>query len=240
VRTRSRVLVIDNEPATGQVLSAALSARGFDVRVAVDGAEGLEAASLLEPDVMIVDLGLPDVDGVNVCRHLRRWTSNPIIVLSVDDDDTRKVEALDAGADDYVTKPFSTPELLARVRVAMRHRDALAQVVDPVFVRVGNLVLDTATHEVWLGSAPLDLTRKEFALLSVLGRNVGRVLTHQALLSSVWGDHDDSTGRLRAHVMQLRAKLGRDDSSVQIVTEPGVGYRLVATPADADALDGSP
>jgi two-component system KDP operon response regulator KdpE len=237
VRTRSRVLVIDDEPAIGQVLNAALSARGFDVRVAVDGAEGLEAASLLEPDVMIVDLGLPDIDGVDVCRHLRRWTSNPIIVLTVDDEDMRKVEALDTGADDYVTKPFSTPELLARVRVAMRHRDALAQVVDPVFVRVGNLVLDTATHEVRLGGTPLELTRKEFALLAILGRNAGRVLTHQVLLDSVWGAADDRTGRLRSHITQLRAKLGGGGTSVRIVTEPGVGYRLVAT--SADALDGS-
>jgi two-component system, OmpR family, KDP operon response regulator KdpE len=237
VRTKSRVLVIDDEPAIGQVLNAALSARGFDVRVAIDGTEGLEAASMMEPDVMIVDLGLPDLDGVNVCRHLRRWTANPIIVLTVEDEDRRKVEALDAGADDYVTKPFSTPELLARVRVAMRHRNALAQVVDPVFVRVGNLVLDTATHEVRLGGELLELTRKEFALLAVLSRNAGRVLTHQALISAVWDGDDDRTGRLRAHVTQLRAKLGRDGGSVRIVTEPGVGYRLVATRADAEALD---
>jgi two-component system KDP operon response regulator KdpE len=234
------VLLIDGEPAIGQALNAALSARGFEVRVAADGTEGLEVASAMEPDVMIVELQLPDLDGVDVCRHLRRWTANPIIVLTVEDEEQRRVEALDAGADDYVTKPFSTPELLARVRVAMRHRNALAQVVDPAFVRVGNLVLDTAAHEARLGGEPLELTRKEFALVAILGRNAGRVLTHEALLGAVWGGNDDRTGRLRAHVTQLRAKLGRDGSSVRIVTEAGVGYRLVATPADAEALDRTP
>jgi two-component system KDP operon response regulator KdpE len=238
VRSKSRVLIIDDEPATAEVLGVALSARGFDVRVSADGAAGLEAASITEPDVMIIDLGLPDLDGIDVCRHLRRWTANPIIVLSVEDDDVRKVEALDAGADDYVTKPFSMPEMLARVRVAMRHRDALARIVDPVFVRVGDLVLDTATHEVWLGGEPLVLTPKEYALLAVLGRNAGRVLTHHVLLNSVWGS-DDRAGRLRTHVTQLRAKLNCDGSSVRVVTEPGVGYRLIATSADAEAPDGA-
>jgi two-component system KDP operon response regulator KdpE len=230
------VLVIDDEPGIGEGLNRALSARGFDVWVATNGTEGLEAASTMEPDVMIVDLGLPDLDGVEVCRHLRRWTVNPIIVLTVDDEGGRTVEALDAGADDCVTKPFSMPELLARVRVAMRHRIALAQIVDPVFVRVGDLLIDTATHEARLGGELLELTPKEYALLAVLGRNAGRVLTHQVLMNSVWGDEDRS-GPLRTHVTQLRAKLNRDDDSVRIVTEPGVGYRLVATAADADALD---
>jgi two-component system KDP operon response regulator KdpE len=239
VRAKSRVLVIDDERATGESLNAALSARGFDVRLATDGASGLEAASTIEPDVVLVELRLPDMDGVEVCRQLRRWTANPIIVLSVEDEDVRKVEALDAGADDYVTKPFSMPELLARVRVAMRHRLTLALVVDPVFVRVGNLVIDTATHEAWLGGDPLDLTRKEYALLAILGRNAGRVLTHQVLLNGVW-DGDDRAGALRTHITQLRAKLGRGRGSVRIVTEPGVGYRLVPTPADADALDHAP
>jgi two-component system KDP operon response regulator KdpE len=235
--TRHRVLIIDDEEAIGRVLHAALLARGFDPQVAGSAAEGLEAASALEPDVIIVDLGLPDRDGVDVCRHLRRWTANPIIVLTVDDGENRKVEALDAGADDYVTKPFSVPELLARVRVAIRHREALALSVDPAVVQVGDLSIDTATHEATLGARAMQLTPKEFALLALMARNAGKVLPHQTLLTTVWGtDGGERVGQLRTHITQLRAKLGPGAGFVRIVTEPGVGYRLVATQTDVDEL----
>src|SRR5262245_20397005 len=178
---------------------------------------------------MIVDLGLPDLDGVEVCRRLRTWTANPIIVLTVDDGENRKVEALDVGADDYVTKPFSVPELLARVRVALRHRTALGHVVDPGTVAAGALRIDVAAHEAELDRAPLHLTPQEFALLTLLARNAGRVLTHRALLIGVWGrPAPDRIGQLRIHVNQLRRKLANGGAaSVQILTEPGVGYRLV-------------
>jgi len=232
------VLVIDDEPAIERVLETALSARGYDVHTAATGAKGLELATALEPDVMIVDLGLPDLDGIEVCRRLRTWTANPIIVLTVDDGENRKVEALDVGADDYVTKPFSVPELLARVRVALRHQHTLGQVVDPGAIVVGPLRIDVAAHEAALRDAPLRLTPQEFALLTLLARNSGRVLTHRTLIVGVWGrPAPDRIGQLRIHVNQLRRKLATDvDPSVQIVTEPGVGYRLVGTPDDIDDI----
>ena len=223
------VLVIDDEPAIERVLDAALRARDYDVHVAATGRGGLELATALDPDVFIVDLGLPDLDGIDVCRKLRQWTANPIIVLTVDDGENRKVEALDAGADDYVTKPFSTPELLARVRVAIRHRRALVHVVDAEVIEVGDLCIDLGAHGVTLADEPIKCTPQEFALLTLLARNAGKVLTHRTLLVGVWGrPAGDRIGQLRIHVNQLRKKLGDDDRGVRIVTEPGVGYRLLA------------
>jgi two-component system KDP operon response regulator KdpE len=238
VEPDARVLVVDDEPSIRQVLDAALRARGYDTRVAVDAAEALEMASAVEPDVVVLDLGLPDLDGIDVCRELRRWTANPIIVLTVDDGENRKVEALDAGADDYVTKPFSVPELLARVRVAVRHRAVLAQTVEAGAVDLGELRVDTAGHEAFVGAEPLRLTRKEFALLAVLARNAGKVLPHETLLTAAWGgDAPRRGGQLRTHVTQLRNKLAAANASARILSEPGVGYRLVVSPGDADALE---
>jgi two-component system, OmpR family, KDP operon response regulator KdpE len=213
-----------------------LRARGYDVHTATTGRSGLELATAVEPDVMIVDLGLPDLDGIEVCRRLRVWTANPIIVLTVDDGENRKVEALDVGADDYVTKPFSVPELLARVRVALRHQQALGQVVDRESISVGALHLDLAGHGATVRDEPLRLTPQEFALLTVLARNPGRVLTHRTLIVGVWGrTAPDRIGQLRIHVNQLRRKLGAGaDPAVQILTEPGVGYRLVGTQDDLE------
>ncbi len=203
------MLVIDDEPAIERVLETALSARGYDVHTAATGAKGLELATALEPDVMIVDLGLPDLDGIEVCRRLRTWTANPIIVLTVDDGENRKVEALDVGADDYVTKPFSVPELLARVRVALRHQHALGQVVDPGSIVVGPLPDRRRRARSRLAATtPLRLTPQEFALLTLLARNSGRVLTHRTLIVGVWGrPAPDRIGQLRIHVNQLRRKL---------------------------------
>jgi two-component system KDP operon response regulator KdpE len=215
-----------------------LRARGYATRLAIDATEALELASAVEPDVVVLDLGLPDLDGLEVCRQLRRWTSNPIIVLTVDDGENRKIEALDAGADDYVTKPFSVPELLARVRVALRHRAVLAQAVDATAVDLGELRVDTAAHEAYVGAEPLRLTPKEFALLAVLARNAGKVLAHDTLLAAAWGeDANRRGGQLRTHVTQLRNKLAAVHAAARIVSEPGVGYRLVATERDADALE---
>lgn len=222
------MLVIADEPAIGRVLDAALRTSGYTVHVATTASVGLQLASAIEPDVMIVDLRLPDLDGVEVCRRLRRWTSIPILVLTGDGAEDRTVEALDAGADDCVSKPFAMPELLARVRVAIRHRRALAYVAEANLLEVGPLRIDVAAHEANVDGTPLALTRKEFALLAMLARNVGRVILHRVLLSGVWGSEQARVELLRSHVNQLRRKLGEAGlATAQIVNEPGVGYRIV-------------
>ncbi len=224
----SSVLVIDDELAIRQVLEAALDARGYSVHLAASATIGLQLAGAIEPDVIIVDLGLPDLDGIEVCRQLRRWTSVPILVLTVDGTENRKVEALDAGADDYMSKPFSMPELLARVRVATRHRRAIVNASDPGLVEVGPLRIDVAGREATLDGRAISLTRKEFVLLTMLARNEGRVILHRVLLAGVWDHEVGRVELLRTHVNQLRRKLGEVRSSpVRIVNDPGVGYRLV-------------
>jgi two-component system KDP operon response regulator KdpE len=223
------LLLVEDDAALATVLASALEARGHRVHVEPTGRGALQAVSVHSPDVVILDLGLPDLDGLEVCRSLRRWFPYPIIVLSADADEGRKVAALDLGADDYVTKPFSTPELFARLRVALRHGRTLAAVADPDVVRVGDLVVDVAAHEASVAGVPMTLTRKEFALLSVLSRNSGRVLTHGALFTHVWGsDGPARADSLRVHVTQLRKKLGDGPDRPTLLTEPGVGYRLVA------------
>jgi two-component system KDP operon response regulator KdpE len=199
------------------------------VRAVTTGRAALDAAAEHRPDVVLLDLGLPDIDGVDVCRYLRRWLPSPVIVLTADGAEDRKILALDEGADDYVTKPFSMPELLARVRVAVRHRRALSALVDTDLLDLGDLRIDVAAHEAWLGGEAVHLPRKEFALLALLTRNAGRVLTHATLLREVWPERqgDDDTQVLRTHLTVLRKKLGRGDQRPRIVSEPGVGYRLV-------------
>jgi two-component system KDP operon response regulator KdpE len=222
------ILVVEDEPVVAEVLSTALRARGHGVEVATTGRQALEQASLFEPDVVLLDLALPDLDGIEVCRQLRRWFNNPILVVTADGDEDRKVAALDDGADDYITKPFSMRELLARLRVALRHRHDKGSASDPAVVRVGDLEIDTGGHVAAAGGVPLPLARKEFALLALLARNPGRVLTQTFLLSRVWGTTDlAKTERLRVHVTQVRRKLGEGPHRPRIVTEPGVGYRLV-------------
>jgi two-component system, OmpR family, KDP operon response regulator KdpE len=222
------VLLIEDEPAVAEVVATALRVRGLGVAVAATGREALEQASLLEPDVIVLDLALPDIDGIEVCRRLRRWYHNPILVLTADGDEDRKVTALDDGADDYLTKPFSMRELLARLRVALRHRRVLAEANDPVRLQVGDVMIDPAGHIATADGVPLKLARKEFALLALLARNRGRVLTHTALLSRVWGTTDlTRTERLRVQVTQLRKKLGDGPRRPRILSEAGVGYRLV-------------
>jgi two-component system KDP operon response regulator KdpE len=177
---------------------------------------------------VILDLGLPDIDGVEVCRRIRAWSDVPILVLTADDTDHRKVEALDDGADDYVTKPFSTPELLARLRVALRHRSSAAAPLLDAESTVGDLRIDRARHRVELGSRPVTLTPKEFAFLALLATHPGRVFTHRMLLEKVWGsEYRTETHYLRVYASQLRKKLDDDPARPRLVTEPGVGYRLV-------------
>jgi two-component system KDP operon response regulator KdpE len=222
------ILVVDDEPGIVRALSAALHARGHEVHAATTGAEALQAAAADGPAVVILDLGLPDIDGIEVLRRLREWSEVPVIVLTAEGAEARKVEALDRGADDYVTKPFSTPELLARVGVALRHRRSRADQHDDAVLAVGGLEIDVARHRVTLDDRLLDLTPKEFGFLVTLARHPGRVITHRFLLQEVWGEaYGTETQYLRVYASQLRKKLGDDPDRPYLVTEPGVGYRLV-------------
>ena len=221
------MLLIEDEENMADVVSTALQSRGYRVDVSATGRAALDRASVDEPDIVILDLGLPDIDGIELCRRLRRWFANPIVVLSADGAEDRKIEALDEGADDYVTKPFSMPELLARLRVADRHRRTSSSTSDPPVFEVGDLVVDVGAHAASVHGQPLELTRKEFALLALLVRNRGRVLTHGRLLDGAWGGaRHGGVESLRVHVTQLRRKLGTGDHRPVLVTEPGIGYRL--------------
>lgn len=229
------VLLVDDDPALVRVLVVGFEARGYTTLVAKTGEEALEHPRLGDVDIVVLDLGLPDLDGLTVCQHLDRLTAASIIVLSADGAEDRKVDALDAGADDYLTKPFSMPELLARVRVALRHRRALGAIVDDSLLQVGLLRIDLGSHEAMLVDQPMDLTPKEFALLTLLARNAGRVLSHRMILDQVWGPNQ-ALDTLRTHVSQLRRKLGDGVLTPKLITAPGVGYRLVAEPT-TDAPD---
>ena len=230
--TDTSVLIIDDDLVLLRVLGAGLEARGYVVRSAPTGSEGLDEAGVSEVDVVILDLGLPDIDGLDMCTHLRHRTPAPIVVLSADGAEHRKIAALDSGAADYLTKPFSMPELLARLRVALRHGRAMAALVDDDLLQVGLLRIDLGTHQAMLVDHVLDLTAKEYALLLLLARNPGRVLTHQRILEQVW-EPDQTLNTLRTHVSQLRRKLGDSALTPKVVTAPGVGYQLLAeAPSD--------
>lgn len=230
------VLAVDDEPAILRAVGAALEARGYRVAVATTGQKAVEVAASQPLDAIILDLGLPDLDGVEVCRRIREWSDVPIIVLTVEGSEERKVTALDEGADDYVTKPFSMPELLARVRVALRHSQRGDRAGEGSVLEVGDVRVDLATREVRVGTENVDLTPKEFAFLALLARHPGRVLTHRMILQEVWGPaHGTETHYLRVYAGQLRKKLGDDAATPRLVTEPGVGYRLVDRASDRDS-----
>ena len=230
----TRVLVVDDEPALLRAVGAALKARGYDVATVGTGQAAIDAIALTPPDVVVLDLGLPDLDGIEVCRRVREWSDVPIVVLSAEGSEERKVLALDQGADDYVTKPFSTAELLARIRVALRHRKDDAAPEDDAVLRVGDLQVDLARHVVEVGDRKVDLTPKEFAFLALLARWPGRVLTHRAILQDVWGpEYGSESQYLRVYASQLRKKLDDDPAQPRLITEPGVGYRLVDPAAEA-------
>ena len=221
------VLVVDDEPAILRALTVALRARGYDVVTAATGQQALDRCATEDPSAVILDLGLPDIDGLDVCRRIRGWSDVPIIVLTAEGADERKVTALDDGADDYVTKPYSTPELLARLRVALRHRRD-ADGAAPARIEIGDLVVDLAQHRVEVAGEHVALTPKEFGFLAFLARHPARVLTHRAILEEVWGpEYGRETQYLRVYASQLRKKLGDDPARPRLVTEPGVGYRLV-------------
>jgi two-component system KDP operon response regulator KdpE len=229
VTEAAAVLVVDDEPAIVRVLTTALRARGYRVVAAASGQAALDAAALSQPDVVVLDLGLPDIDGLDVLRRLREWSTVPVVVLTAEGADDRKVAALDGGADDYVTKPFSMPEVLARLRVALRHRaSAEHDMTAPAVLAVGDVTVDIAHHEVLVAGQKVDLTPKEFAFLAILARNAGRVLTHRMILQEVWGpEYGTESQYLRVYASQLRKKLHDDPQHPRLVTEPGVGYRLV-------------
>ena len=222
------VLVIEDEPQVVRFLKASLGSHGFKVLEASTGQRGLIEASAHVPDLVLLDLGLPDLDGVEVARRLREWSRVPIIVLSARGQERDKIEALDAGADDYLTKPFGVGELLARMRVALRHgATAGSASADPV-VSVGDLRVDLGAHTVHRAGAEVRLTPIEFRLLAVLARNAGKVVTQRQLLKEVWGPSAVGQSHyLRVYMAQLRHKLEAEPARPrQLVTEPGVGYRL--------------
>jgi two-component system, OmpR family, KDP operon response regulator KdpE len=226
------ILVIDDEPQILRAMRTILTEKEFKVTTANRGEEGLARAAANEPDLIILDLGLPDMDGVEVCTRLREWTQTPIIILSVRDSERDKVSALDQGADDYLTKPFGIEELLARVRVALRHASSRKslQGTQSKVVKAGTLTIDLAWHIVKRGDEEVKLTGTEHKLLAYLAANHGRVLTHQSILTHVWGQEDaDHTEYLRVYMRQLRKKLEPDPERPQyILTEPGIGYRFIA------------
>lgn len=223
---RPRILVVDDEPQIQRFLKPALMAVGYDVLQVGTVAEAKRAIAAQAPDVVVLDLGLPDGDGKQVIASVRAFSAVPIIVLSARDRESEKIEALDLGADDYVEKPFGIGELLARIRTALRHRqDTLAT---PERFELGDLVVDDVSHRVTLGGEALHLTPKEFDLLLLLARNAGRVLTHRQILTQVWGPaHAEDVQYLRVLIGQLRAKIEPGPGRARLIeNEPGIGYRL--------------
>ena len=224
------VLVVDDEPRVLDALRAVLEGRGYAVRTARNGRLALEAISDARPDVVLLDLAMPGLDGVEVCRRLRAWSQIPIVVLSARTEERQKVEALDAGADDYVTKPFGTEELLARLRAALRRERA--RLADEPVIRAGGLTIDQPARRVSVDGAEVHLTRTEYDLLRLLASNPDRVLTHRYLLTTVMGPgYGDALDNLRTFVAQLRRKIEREPGRPRrVVTEPGIGYRFRPDP----------
>lgn len=224
---RPRILVIDDEPQIHRFLGPALDAAGYEPIRADDATAGLREIARKPPDAVVLDLGLPDMDGKAVIQAIREWSSVPILVLSVRDAETEKIAALDAGADDYVTKPFSTGELLARLRALLRSRGERG--AEPAAIRIGGLEIDLASRTVSVDGAAIKLTRKEFDVVALLARNAGKLVGHRQLLTTIWGPaHVADTHYLRIAIGHVREKIGDDAADPRfILTEPGVGYRLV-------------
>lgn len=223
-----RILLVEDELPIRKFLGAALSNAPYQLDQAATGAQALQHAAQSPPDLVILDLGLPDMDGQDLIRRLREWLSAPIIVLSARDQEQQKIAALDNGADDYLTKPFSTGELLARVRVALRHAERAGDEVGSTTFESGELKVDLATRRVFVSTAEVHLTPIEYKLLLTLIRHAGKVLTHRQLLKEVWGPHQvEETHYLRVFMANLRRKLEADPARPRyLLTEQGVGYRL--------------
>lgn len=223
--SQGKILVIDDEAPIRRFLKISLEAEDYEYLEAESGQAGLAMAASHRPDLIILDLGLPDFDGLTILKRVREWSGMPIIILTVKDAESEKVTLLDAGADDYLTKPFSVPELIARIRVALRH----AQPQDPDVVhRFGNLEVDLSKRTVTRSGAPVKLTVTEYAIMRILVKNAGRVVTQGFLLKEIWGAHAvEQTQYLRVYIGQMRKKLEEDPGRPRLIlTEPGVGYRL--------------
>lgn len=222
----ARILVIDDEPQIRRLLRVSLSAHEYQVFEAASGQEGLNQIAMHRPDLVILDLGLPDQDGLEIIQQLREWSKTPVVILSAREHESEKIAALDAGADDYVTKPFSMGELLARIRAALRHATGLPD--EPV-ISLGNLTVNFAERVVTVNKIEIKLTPTEYELIKILAKNTGKVLTHRQLLRDVWGPaYERENHYLRIYIGQLRRKIEQDSSLPRhIITEPGVGYRLV-------------
>ncbi|MGA1999420.1 MAG: response regulator transcription factor [Terriglobales bacterium] len=227
VDEKHKILIVDDEPQITRVLKTTLSSHGYSTRTASDGDDAVQVLKEWSPDLVITDLRMPNMDGLQLCRHLRTKSQIPIIVLSVRGEERTKVEALDAGADDYVTKPFSTNELLARVRAALRRASSVPQ-PDSQAIDVGDFRIDLQAHSVHVRKQEVKLTPKEFDVLAYLARRPGKVVTHRGLLAAVWGDTStEQPEYLRVVIGHLRKKLEPDESAPRyIVTEPWIGYRF--------------
>ncbi len=221
----AKVLIVDDEPQIIRVLKTALSTQGYSVRTSLNGLDGLIAFREWNPDVVITDLSMHEMSGIELCHQIRSTSTTPIIVLSVRDQEAVKVAALDAGADDYVTKPFSIQELQARVRAQLRRRTASTPEPQQI-INLGDFVIDVPQHKVLVRGQDTHLTPKQFDLLVVLAGHPGQVLTHRALLHAVWGTTADQPEYLRVHIGQLRKKIETSEEPRYIVTEPWIGYRF--------------
>ena len=225
---RANLLLIEDDPQIQRFLATALDAHGYTLAIAGTGNEGVQLAANRQPDILIVDLGLPDISGLDVIQRVREWYARPIIVLSARDKETDKVAALDLGADDYLTKPFGIGELLARLRVAERHLSGQGAAPGDARIAIGDATLDLAAHRVQRNGADLHLTPIEYQLLATLARHRGKVMTHRQLLREVWGAaHVESPQYLRIYMRALRRKIEADPTRPRLLlTEVGVGYRL--------------
>lgn len=222
----AKVLVVDDDPALLKALRVGLAARGHEVITAINGEQGISKTVISSPDVVVLDLGLPDIDGLAACERIRQVSDVPVVVLSATGAEDRKVAALDGGADDYVTKPFGMAELEARIRMAIRHRSPEAIEAIPDALSLGRLELDLVHHQARMDGTDVELTAREFEVLSFLGRHAGRTCTHQMILRAVWGQgYDGEAQYLHAYVHRLRQKLN-DPSGTLVRTAPGIGYSL--------------
>lgn len=223
----ARILVVDDEPQIRKLLKVTLQAHQFEIHECTDGEEAVVQAGIMHPDLVVLDLGLPGMSGMDVLKRIREWSQVPIIVLTAKDREEDKIAALDGGADDYVTKPFSMGELVARIRVALRHA---AKSADEPVLHCGALTIDLAQRQVELEGAPIKLTPTEYGMLKVLASNAGKIVTQRQLLQQVWGSHHNESDShyLRVYIGHLRKKLNEDPAQPRFIqTEPGIGYRFL-------------
>jgi two-component system, OmpR family, KDP operon response regulator KdpE len=221
----ARILIVDDESQIRKLLNVSLKAHGFAIEEAASGKDGVNQAAFFKPDLMIIDLGLPDMDGKEVIRKIREWSTAPIIILTAHDQEQEKIDALDAGADDYITKPFSMGELMARIRVCLRR---MAAGESEPMLTCGGLSVDLIQRRVTVDGVEVKLTPTEYEIIKLLAQNAGRVLTHKQLLKAVWGNSYDDTHYIRVYVGQLRRKIEKDPAQPRyIITESGIGYRLM-------------